>query len=1132
MPIGKGKNIFNLIFTAEGDGNVIASMRDMVQGMKGMRREAGRASKAGTELGRSFRNILLRTVAIVGVVRSISAITNAIKGAVSAGIEYNEVIEQSRLAIASLISAQGDLVTADGVQLEGVEKLDAAYRLATEQVRKLRIAGIQTAATTKELVDAFQQAVGAGLGAGLTLDEIRVVTIRIAQAAGALGVPYRQLNEEIRSLLGGIIDQNTRISKALLIENEHVRLAKEKGELAQFLLERFEAFGIAGERIVETWSALKSNIQETLELFMGGATFPLFEALRTRGLISLERIFDFDTAEISKEFAEVQRVLQQLFAGIGDNLASAIEAVVDGAASLNTWLMQNRELVSLTVDAVTDLAANFGKAVGAVTTFFAKTLVSTKLLKQSAETLGDVFAWIAREPMGQMLVILGSIATVLGLIYALFGPIGLIVSGLAVAVGAVTTAFDAMNQTLEETVNEMTALQVVLAQDLVRMEESAVSALRLAEEHRELSDALNEGRIKTEDLEAAKERLLGIEMLLARMSPKYADAIDTAKEAHEDVSDAIRTQLELHSALLAATYLQNEASIRTAEQIVSTGKIEKAFKDPLTGQQMFVYATESEIEAYRKSIDELSRANEEMFESMVRIDEQLAGGPIEILASEGGDDTEERLKALRAYVQVETAKIKAHLAETSATIKAQLDQNLITYNEYYDQLAYRQRVAYEGERALLQLLVDGEDDATKKAAAQAKLLALESRYNVQRITNDNARLNAEKAHEQQMAKIRERILKARGDVAAAMKLKLQEEFRELTANLILADDELGLIQLGQLFDIEMARAEFQELERFISRAQQNLRDQLSQIEMEVDLWHLTPEEGRLAMATAYEEFGFVVGDIIPQLQLLSEIIQNPEDEAKIQRLIAQMEELGLTVEGLRDKWKDFKDQVSQGAEDAISRYLTDAVKNAESLGDAFTNIAGSIENFRNLLGSLVMVIVEVTARMIAMRIVSAAMGGLSGGGGPIAAVASIPTGGTAGVSAATGGYIQRFAPGGRVYGPGGPKADKVPAMLSAGEYVIQAASVQKYGPDFFKKLNQGVLPRTVTNLRRFATGGMVMGATAVKAPEVPGANLTGQLTIGLGDGLVVQEMESPAGERLVLKVINKNRRGVRDSLGV
>jgi hypothetical protein len=61
------------------------------------------------------------------------------------------------------------------------------------------------------------------------------------------------------------------------------------------------------------------------------------------------------------------------------------------------------------------------------------------------------------------------------------------------------------------------------------------------------------------------------------------------------------------------------------------------------------------------------------------------------------------------------------------------------------------------------------------------------------------------------------------------------------------------------------------------------------------------------------------------------------------------------------------------------------------------------------------------------------------------------------------------AKGGMIAGPGGPTDDKVPAWLSAGEYVVRAASVDKYGKELFDALNTG----------HYAAGGLVEQGTNV-----------------------------------------------------
>ena len=75
--------------------------------------------------------------------------------------------------------------------------------------------------------------------------------------------------------------------------------------------------------------------------------------------------------------------------------------------------------------------------------------------------------------------------------------------------------------------------------------------------------------------------------------------------------------------------------------------------------------------------------------------------------------------------------------------------------------------------------------------------------------------------------------------------------------------------------------------------------------------------------------------------------------------------------------------------------------------------------------------------------------------------------------------------GGYVGGHGGTRADDVPAMLSSGEFVIQAPAVSKFGRGFFAALNQGVNPLSgMTPKLGGSSGGLTIngGITVQAAP--------------------------------------------------
>jgi hypothetical protein len=332
------------------------------------------------------------------------------------GLEFNKTIETANLGIASLITSQTEMTNRQGQVITGVDKLRVAQELATDQVNKLRIAGLQTTATTQELVVAFQQAVGVGLRWGLTLDQIRQLTIQMSQAAGALGLPMNQLNEEIRDLLGGNINaRNTRIATALGITNEQIRQAQKAGTLFDFVTKRLEAFSVAGEATAKTFSGVMSNVREALQNLAGDATKPLFDALKATGLKTLEEIFDMKNARISTKFAGILDVAKQVFGGIGDLLGDAIAGAVDGAKEFNVWLVENRAEVQGIFEGVKLIGEEIGFLVRDVFNLIlplADMGVKAGVFKTILVGAGLVVAEI-RTAMQGLLIVLGHIGTII-----------------------------------------------------------------------------------------------------------------------------------------------------------------------------------------------------------------------------------------------------------------------------------------------------------------------------------------------------------------------------------------------------------------------------------------------------------------------------------------------------------------------------------------------------------------------------------------------------------------------------------------------------------------------------------------------------------------------------------------------
>lgn len=250
------------------------------------RNALAQADRGGSDLLFTFR----RLFGVLAAFQAARAIFTNFVEFIKSGIEFNATIERTRLGIASVVIAVGKLKDEQGRVLQGAEAFAAAQKESAKQQRLLRGEALKTTATFAELLDTFQTAVGPGVAAGLNLDQIREFSIRISQAASAIGVAQNQLSEEIRSILSGTIQQRTtRIAAVLQISNEDIRNAREAGKLFEFLQERFKTFGIAGEEAGKTFDGLTAILKGALQELAGVAAAPLFDELKATlsGLIDL-----------------------------------------------------------------------------------------------------------------------------------------------------------------------------------------------------------------------------------------------------------------------------------------------------------------------------------------------------------------------------------------------------------------------------------------------------------------------------------------------------------------------------------------------------------------------------------------------------------------------------------------------------------------------------------------------------------------------------------------------------------------------------------------------------------------------------------------------------------------------------
>lgn len=336
------------------------------------------------------------TPIIAGAAAAAAAVA-ALGAALVKGLNVNAEIETARLGIKSLVLALTEVRDATGNKAVGEQQIQIAGQIADEQVKKLRLAGLQTAATFQQLMGAFQQGIGAGSSAGLNLDQIRELTVGIVQAASAIGLPMEQLNQEVRSLLAGDITADSSVAKALGITNAQVKAWQQSGKFVEEMNKRLEAFKRIGPEAATTWTATLSNMSDAVSLFLGTVTEGAFSRLKKSLQGVFNGLFDEKAVGISEQFQGLADVASTVFSAIGNFLADALEGGIKLAQELSGWFSENKETTAQWGDALgaiwgtlKSLVGDAFKLVGAIIKWGAESGVFTAVLQAVALNLAFI----------------------------------------------------------------------------------------------------------------------------------------------------------------------------------------------------------------------------------------------------------------------------------------------------------------------------------------------------------------------------------------------------------------------------------------------------------------------------------------------------------------------------------------------------------------------------------------------------------------------------------------------------------------------------------------------------------------------------------------------------------------------
>jgi len=475
-----------------------------------------------------------------------------------------------------------------------------------------------------------------------------------------------------------------------------------------------------------------------------------------------------------------------------------------------------------------------------------------------------------------------------------------------------------------------------------------------------------------------------------------------------------------------------------------------------------------------------------------------------------------RAQAMQAMLDRELALTRTMASLRNAAEKRAFEEGLTSVRDYYEARRRISEEAFTKEIEALEKkrgLLSEEPDPGRRLQEEGKIEAELAKARLEHEEEVVALLAEEREAVRDLARERlaleKNLLEAQGQRHEAALLGIEAEIRK--TDLLLrkqgasdAEREATLARLRQSLE---AGANFEEMKRQAEEAFAELDAARGEIEARVSAGLLSQVEGEQQLLAIEEERLAALQALAAALEQAALATGDPEKIAQAQAYAASVRDLRFAVEGARDSLAAFGRTALDAGREALTEFFDTGITGAKSFRDAVRDMALSIiADLRRL-----------AAQLIATAIMKK-IAGVFGGGGMV--------GGEGGEKKATGGLLA---------GRGTATSDSNLAWFSRGEYLVRAAVVREPGvlrhlEDLNRRGVRALVSAPVVIEApppRFAEGGLVDRRAAAS----DAAPIDGRLVVGLDEGLVLRQLKTSAGQRILVRAINKNRRAIRSALG-
>lgn len=357
-----------------------------------------------------------------------------------------------------------------------------------------------------------------------------------------------------------------------------------------------------------------------------------------------------------------------------------------------------------------------------------------------------------------------------------------------------------------------------------------------------------------------------------------------------------------------------------------------------------------------------------------------------------------------------------------------------------------------------------------------------------------------KANQEKTLEFQIKTLELEGNLQAAQKLR--EQLEETANAALVKRGELTQAELDRREAAEAREKDFQSIRANAAAAESKLQEQRAEIQTKVLAGEITPSDAQAQRLAAEQEYLKTLQDEAAALQALQTAEQalGIANEAHIkatQDVNKNVQVEQKTIQQLPNDMKNFQKSAEQALTGDLENFFTRGIEGAHSFGEAMRGLAGSV------LQSLQQILTQMLINKLLM-------------GAFFPEAGAAPSGGLLGAL--------HFAGGGAVMGPGGPTEDRIPAMLSSGEFVMSAESVKALGEANLSAINKGMSGGVATEGAplHFAAGGLA-SADMNTSHEI-------NMGIGLDDGLILRSLGSKKATKIILQQLSNNPKAAQRAL--